>query len=268
MGEEAADENMNLPESAYKSLDFIMTSPSIQDENERFWLIGLQTGIGLGIAGAREAVLNEMQWENTVFQRPIQSRPSDPSPYQMRMAIGQACLTGFDRRVAYRAANHFLSTSSELADIIVQNGLTSCLPETGFAVMGTSLFLTAEKVARCHENFQLLNGKQGSAVARPQPGFGMGNSVSTKQPVPLTTSFTTDGTHVGGIDMTRLTGPAGLLANTLRATYGVGGPGMPPNQLYESREFEPLPHVFRRAEGAHASAHVANDDQGSKVRNL
>lgn len=252
MREEAADESMNLPETAYKSLDFVMTSPNIQDDNERCWLIGLQTGIGLGIAGAREALLNEMQWENTVFQRPIQSRRSDPDPHQIRMAIGQSCLTGFDRRVAYRAANHFLGACSEIADLVVQNGLTSCLPATGYAVMGTSLFLTPEKVARCHEIHQLLNG--GLAVAHPWPD-------------PPTTSFTTDGSNVGGIDMTRLNGAAGLVANTVRVTYGIGGPGMP-SQLYKSREPEPVPHVSRRAEGAHPSTHVVNDVQDSEVRNL
>lgn len=263
--EEVADENMNLPESAYKSLDFAMTSPNLRDEIERFWLIGLQTGIGLGIAGAREAVLNEMQWENTVFQRPIQSQPSDPDPYQIRMAIGQACVTGFDRRVAYRVANHFLGACSELADMIVENGLTSCLPETGHALMGTSLLFTAEKVARCHYNARRLKQLREFSAAYPHPSLPTGNSFGAEQPVPHTASFTTDGTTVGGIDMTQLNGAAALVANTLRATYGIGGPGMP-NQLYQSREPQPMPHVPRRAQGARLSAHVTNDYQGPQVR--
>ncbi|KAI1126551.1 hypothetical protein F5Y10DRAFT_244556, partial [Nemania abortiva] len=158
-----------------------MDSLDQRNENERIWLIGLQAGIGLGIDGAREAVLNEMQWENTVFQRPLQQSPSDPDPQQLRMEIGQSCLTGFDRRVAYRMANRFLGTCGQLADIVVQHGLTTCLPETGCHVMGTSMFFSADDVARCHENSQLINEAAEPALAESQLNSGMDHDFNVEQ---------------------------------------------------------------------------------------
>ncbi|KAI0107001.1 hypothetical protein GGR51DRAFT_559688 [Nemania sp. FL0031] len=213
-----------LPQTAYTSLDFCMASLGVQNEYERNWLIGLQAGIGLGIDGAREAILNEMQWENTVFNRPLQQSPSDPDPHQIRMEIGESCATGFDRRVAFRTANHFLGTCSQLADIVVQHGLTACLPGSGNPLMGTSMFYSAEDVARCYENSPLIYETPEVAVAEPQVNTGMNYDVGVEQPASLTASFMGGGSSIAGIDMARLDGASALVANAVKATYGIDDP--------------------------------------------
>ncbi|KAK5636502.1 hypothetical protein RRF57_012214 [Xylaria bambusicola] len=167
------DEHTAFPESAYKSLDYIIASEGMRDD-ERTWLMGLQAGIGLGIHSAREAVLNEMHNENTVFSRRIQRDPSDPDPYQMRMELGRRCQEGFDRRVAYRAANRFIRSCNQIADRVVYSGLTECLPETGNHIIGTSMLFSDEDVARCHSNSEFINETLGIAESQPQPSLRSG----------------------------------------------------------------------------------------------
>ncbi|KAI0192717.1 hypothetical protein EV127DRAFT_479676 [Xylaria flabelliformis] len=240
-----------LPPSAYQSLDFIVGSDDmVHDETERLWLIGVQAGIGLGITGAREAVLNEMTYENTVFSRPIQSYPSDPSPYEMRMYLGQRCLTGFDRRVADRIAKQFVASSMDLIDIIVENGLTACLPEYGSPLPGTFAFFTDEDSARCHENSRNIDEALKLAGIQPQPKpNSMVNGDNIEQPTPLTASFEGDSRFIGGLDMTQLTGTAALVANALnernRAKYGSH---VTPNQQYTSRRPGLAPYVSHLTE--------------------
>ncbi|KAI1152969.1 hypothetical protein F4825DRAFT_449940 [Nemania diffusa] len=259
-------QDTKLPESAFKSLDFLVASPGIQNEHERSWLMGLQTGIGLGISGAREAILNEMQWENTVFNRPIQSSPSDPDPFQMRMHIGQSCLTGFDRRVAYRTANHFLRTCDELADMVVQEGLTACLPEAGYPLMGTSMFFSPEDVASCHENSQLFKEKLRLTIAQPQLGSEMVSNSGVEQLTPLTASFMGDGASIAGMNMTELDGASALVANALNKNHGTGfgGPRVP-NQQYTTGEFVPMLDETRPIRDAHMRIYSDKDREDLKT---
>ncbi|KAJ8119356.1 hypothetical protein ONZ43_g3675 [Nemania bipapillata] len=219
-----------LPDSAYTSLDFFLASPGIWNENERSWLIGLQTGIGLGIAGAREAILNEMQWDNTVFGRPIQSSPSDPDPHQIRMQIGQSCLIGFDRRVAYRSANHFLRNCRELADTVVQGGLIACLPEVGYPLAGTSMFFSDEDVARCYENYPLLDEAIALTVAQSQLNLGEEKNSGVEQLTSPTASSMGDGPTIAGVDITQIDGASALVANTARHEHEDKGEKMSSNK--------------------------------------
>ncbi|KAI0555676.1 hypothetical protein F4679DRAFT_519434 [Xylaria curta] len=233
----------------------------IHDETERLWLIGVQAGIGLGITGAREAVLNEMTYENTVFSRPMQSYPSDPPPYEMRMYLGRHCMAGFDRRVADRIAKQFVANSMELIDIIVENGLTACLPEYGSPLPGTFAFFTDEDSARCHENSRNIDeALKLAGIQQPKPG--MDNGDDTEQLNPLTASFKGDSRFIGGLDMTQLTGTAALVANALneknRAKYG--SPMMPSRQ-YISRGPAPAPCVSHLTE----DDHTGGDNQGYEV---
>ncbi|KAI0202537.1 hypothetical protein F4808DRAFT_468230 [Astrocystis sublimbata] len=100
--------NQVLPSSAYTSLDWVLAQPNgVRDENERCWLKGVQEGIGLGIHGAREVMLNEMMMDKTVFRQPLVPHHADCSSYGIRMAIGEKCRTGFDIRVANRVAQNF-----------------------------------------------------------------------------------------------------------------------------------------------------------------
>ncbi|TGJ81325.1 hypothetical protein E0Z10_g7442 [Xylaria hypoxylon] len=237
------DENTVLPESPFKSLDFIIASGNTRAD-ERLWLIGLQLGIGLGIYGAREAVLNEMQNENTVFSRRIQTDPSDPDPYRMRMELGQRCQTGFDLRVANRAANRYIRNCNRIADMVVYNGITTCLPETGNHVMGTSMLFSEEDVARCHANSRVIN-----------EWVGMDKDPNTEQPVLPTASFMGDGVSIGGVDMTRLSGTAALIANAATNGVGNGGPRMR-NEQYMPR---PTLDVACATQDPHQPSHPEND---------
>ncbi|KAI0445671.1 hypothetical protein F4803DRAFT_570256 [Xylaria telfairii] len=259
-----------LPASAYQSLDFIVGSDDmVHDETERLWLIGLQAGIGLGIAGAREAVLNEMMYENTVFSRPIQSYPSDPDPYDMRMYLGQRCMTGFDLRVAARISRQFVNSSLQLIDLIVDNGLTACLPEYGSPLPGTFAFFTDEDSARCHENSRSLDEALELAGVHQQPGFGLENDVDIEQPASFTASFKGDSRFIGGLDMMQLTGTAALVANAVNEKNRArcNGPVMP-NQQAMTRGPEPgfKPHVSHLTGDAHLSGHLGNDHQGYKTK--
>ncbi|KAI1753085.1 hypothetical protein F4782DRAFT_546028 [Xylaria castorea] len=251
-----------LPSSAYQSLDFIVGSDDmVHDETERLWLIGVQAGIGLGIVGAREAVLNEMTYENTVFSRPIQSYPSDPSPYDMRMYLGQRCMTGFDLRVADRISKQFVANSLQLIDIIVENGLTACLPEYGSPLPGTFAFFTDEDSARCHENSRNIDKALKLAGIQPQPKPSVDSGVGIEQPAPLTASFKGDSRFIGGLDMTQLTGTAALVANAVneknRARYGSP---VTPNQQYMSRGSGPTPYISHLTR----DCHPGNDHQDYK----
>ncbi|KAI1366339.1 hypothetical protein F5Y08DRAFT_301378 [Xylaria arbuscula] len=210
--DDIVDEHTIFPDSAYKSLDYIIASENMQG-NERTWLMGVQAGIGLGIHSAREAMLNEMQNENTVFGRQIQKNASDPDPYQMRMELGRRCKTGFDRRVAYRAANRFIRNCGRVADLVVQNGLTSCLPEVGNGVIGTSMFFSGEDVARCYSISQKIDGFFGIPKGQLQPFLNTNNKPSADQPTPLIASFLRDGQSAGDIDVTQLTGTTALTSN-------------------------------------------------------
>ncbi|KAI1734879.1 hypothetical protein F4680DRAFT_436789 [Xylaria scruposa] len=251
-----------LPSSAYQSLDFIVGSDDmIHDESERLWLIGVQAGIGLGITGAREAVLNEMTYENSVFSRPMQSYPSDPPPYEMRMYLGQHCMAGFDRRVADRVAKQFVANSMELIDLIVENGLTACLPEYGSPLPGTFAFFTDDDSARCHENSRNIDEDLRLAgIQQPKPSMNNGDDI--EQPNPLTASFEGDSRFIGGLDMTQLTGTAALVANALneknRAKYS--SPVMPSPQ-YISRGSGTTPYVPHLTE----DDHMGNDHRGYGV---
>ncbi|RYC65291.1 hypothetical protein CHU98_g914 [Xylaria longipes] len=255
-----------LPSSAYQSLDFIVGSDAmVHDETERLWLIGVQAGIGLGITGAREAVLNEMMYENTVFSRPLQSYPSDLPPYEMRMHLGRRCMTGFDLRVADRIAKQFVANNLHLIDIIVENGLTACLPEYGSPLPGTFAFFTDEDSARCHENSRSIDKALECGGIQLQPSFSVDNGIGTEQPAPFTASFKGDSRFIGGLDMTKLTGTAALVANAVneknRARYD--GPAMP-NQQYMGRGPGPTPTVSPLTEDAHLSAQPMNNHQGYK----
>ncbi|KAF2965065.1 hypothetical protein GQX73_g8527 [Xylaria multiplex] len=235
------DEHTVLPESPFKSLDYIIASGDMRAD-ERLWLIGLQLGIGLGVYGAREAVLNEMQNENTVFSRRIQTDPSDPDPHHMRMALGQRCQKGFDLRVANRAANCYIRNCNRIADTVVYNGITECLPETGNHVMGTSMLFSEEDVARCHANSRVI-----------KEWIGM--------PAPATASFMGDGTSIGGVDMTRLSGTAALIANAVTNGVGTRGSGMCNGQ----RMSEPMPDVAYPIRDAHQSSYSKYDEGGFKT---
>ncbi|KAI0537005.1 hypothetical protein GGR58DRAFT_502607 [Xylaria digitata] len=254
------EEHTVLPESPFKSLDYIIASGDM-GADERLWLIGLQLGIGLGVYGAREAVLNEMQNENTVFSRRIQTDPSDPEPYRMRMALGQRCQKGFDLRVADRAANCYIRNCNRIADMVVYNGITECLPETGNHVMGTSMLFSEEDVARCHANSRVINEWFGMAGDQPHPNFAINTDANTEQPAPPTASFMGDGMNIGGVDMTRLSGTAALIANA--ATNGIGayGSGMRNGQCMS----EPTPDVAYPTRDTHRSSHSENNDGGFKT---
>ncbi|KAJ2989908.1 hypothetical protein NUW58_g2821 [Xylaria curta] len=218
-----AYEDTVLPSSAYQSLDSIVGSnKKVHDDGERLWLIGLQAGIGLGIAVTREAVLNEMQFENTVFTRPIQSHPADPDPYHIRMSLGQQCVNGFDLRVANRASQHFISNCKAVVKMVVEQGLTACLPEYGNPLPGTSAFFTEEDSALCHENCRILNQAFGITGPDWKPDLKTGNDSSAGESVPLTASFMADGRSIAGIDMTQLDGSAALIANAVKQEYGIG----------------------------------------------
>ncbi|KAI0485853.1 hypothetical protein F4859DRAFT_512045 [Xylaria cf. heliscus] len=250
-----------LPTSVYQSLDFIVGADHlVHDETERLWLIGVQAGIGLGIAGAREAVLNEMMNENTVFSRPIQSSPSDPSPYDMRMYLGQRCMTGFDLRVAGRISQQFVANSMRLIDIIVENGLTACLPEYGSPLPGTFAFFTDQDSARCHENSRAIDEAFQQAGIEIQPNVSADNGVGTGQPAPLTASFMAYSQFIGGHDMTRLTGTGALVANAVndRNRVRYGDPAMP-NQQYMAGRSRPEPHFTGDAQ---LSGDQGNNRQG------
>ncbi|KAI0966006.1 hypothetical protein F4678DRAFT_451050 [Xylaria arbuscula] len=255
--DDICDEHTVFPKSAFKSLDFIIESENMRDD-ERTWLMGMQAGIGLGIICAREALLNEMQNENTVFGRQIQRQPSDPDPFTMRMAIGQLCQTGFDIRVAYRAANRYLRNCNQIADMVVKNGLTSCLPETGNHMIGTSMFFSDEDVARCHANSRVTNETLGMSMNRPQHNPGV------EQPTPPTASFLGDGPSIGGVDMTRLTGTAALIANAAMHSIGGSGPGMR-NGQHMTGGPGPTPHVSHPTQHANPSGQRGNDGAAFKV---
>ncbi|KAI0518530.1 hypothetical protein F5B22DRAFT_599577 [Xylaria bambusicola] len=206
------DQDTVFPESPYKSLDYIIDSGDLRDD-ERTWLMGMQAGIGLGIHCAREAVLNEMQNENTVFKRQMQRHPSDPDPFQLRMELGRECEKGFDIRVAYRAGNRYIRSLNQVADTVVYHGLTDCLPGTGNHFVGTSMLFSDEDVARCRSNYRIMSEAARIAASQPQPSLGVDGNSSTDQPAPLTASFLGDGKRIGNVDMTRLTGTAALIAN-------------------------------------------------------
>ncbi|KAI3341655.1 hypothetical protein F4824DRAFT_496408 [Ustulina deusta] len=258
------DEYTTLPQSAYKSLDYIIAPGDMRDD-ERYWHMGLQAGIGLGIQTAREAILNEMQDHNSVFGRQIRSDPSDPDPYQMRMELGQRCQTGFDLRVANRAANRYIRSCNQIADIVVYNGLTECLPETGNHMIGTSMLFSEEDVARCHANSRVINEALGISSDQLQPNFGTADDSRAEQPAPLTASFTADGVSIGGVDMTQLSGTAALIANAV--TYGIGGrgPGMR-NGQYRPRGPAPTPNVSHPTQDASPSGCLGDDDVEVKTR--
>ncbi|KAI1178193.1 hypothetical protein F4777DRAFT_538826 [Nemania sp. FL0916] len=172
------DEAPVLPADATTSLDFLFESEGERlNEFEKIWLMGLQCGIGLGIRGAREAVLNEMQFENSVFRQPmLQSPASEAHALQRRMEMGRECIAGFDRRVAYRTANQFLLESAQLTQGVVQSGLVKCLPVTGVPLGGTSVFFTPENIARCYENSWRINNEQLiTGIQQPDAGSFLGD---------------------------------------------------------------------------------------------
>lgn len=213
--DDIVDEHTVFPESAYKSLDYIIASQDIRGD-ERSWLMGLQAGIGLGIHSAREAVLNEMQNESTVFGRQIQKEPSDPHPYRLRMDLGRRCRTGFDRRVAYRAANRFVRNCGRVADMVVHNSVTtSCLPETANSIMGTSMFFSEEDVARCHSVSRKIDEFFGIAKDQPQSSLYVKDNSSTNQPTPLAASILGDGLRNSSVDMTQLIDTDALISNAV-----------------------------------------------------
>jgi hypothetical protein len=208
------DQNEALPSTVYTSLNHLLTTHNVTP-NEWLWFMGVQSGIGLGIMNTREAILNEMQHYRTVFNRPIQLDAQDIDHFNMRMKIGQACTVGFDLRVAQRAATAIINQQRFIAQIIVKEGLTWALPGMGDPMIGTSTFFSDEDIARCFENSQQQNKTFPSRDAQEQPGPEMdgGHGAGARQQ--LTASFPVGGPNIGGIDMTKLDGTAGLIANAI-----------------------------------------------------
>ncbi|KAI0403053.1 hypothetical protein F4802DRAFT_573543 [Xylaria palmicola] len=272
--DEEAENDIVLPPSAYTSLDCFLASGDIQDEGERLWLIGLQAGIGLGINGVRESVLNQMQYTNSVFGRRLQSDPSDPDPYQMRMEIGKQCQAGFDLNIANRLSRKFMGNCMKIVDVIVENGLTACLPENGNAIPGTSMFFSDEDTARCHENFRKMNKAHGTLGVQPQThtqihdGSDDSDDSDDGQPAPFMTSFLGDVPFIAGFDMTRLEGPAALVADALKHKY-IMTPQILSQQYigFESRGGAgPEPFALHTTGKADLSGHPQNNHQAFKAR--
>ncbi|KAI0412546.1 hypothetical protein F5X98DRAFT_391889 [Xylaria grammica] len=254
------DENTVLPESVFKSLDYII-APGDMQADERLWLIGLQLGIGLGVCTAREAVLNEMQGFNTVFGRQIQRDPSDPEPYRMRMILGEHCRTGFDLRVANRAANRYIRNCNQIADMVVYNGITACLPETGNHVLGTSMLFSEEDVVRCHANSQVINEWLGIIEDQLQPNSETDINPDPEQPAPPIASYMGDGASIGGVSMTQLSGTAALIANAVTSGIGIVGLGTRQGQNMPG----PTPDVAPPTQDAHRPGHLGKDYGGFKA---
>ncbi|KAI2626869.1 hypothetical protein GGS21DRAFT_529551 [Xylaria nigripes] len=213
-----AQQNEDLPESVYKSMENYLANLDANGDSERQWLIGMQTGVGIGIVRAREALLDEMQFSGTAFGRPIQMHPTDLDPYHMRMSIGQSCLTGFDLRVAKRSAINFMEICENAVNFIVENGLTSCLPGNGSTLVGTCGLFTEEQIARCYDNARRFNELMEILDLQPQPNAGAEGGF--QELVPNTASFLADGAAIGGVDMAQLDGNAARVANAMMATYG------------------------------------------------
>ncbi|GAP90158.2 hypothetical protein SAMD00023353_0204290 [Rosellinia necatrix] len=229
-GDQIKDEDMILPQSSYKSLDFILDSLNARAEGERLWIIGLQAGIGLGISGAREAVLNEMENESTVFGQRVRLNHANPDPHQLRMMLGEACRKGFDLRVAYRVANHFIAHCRQIVHTVVDNGYTSCLPGTGNHITGTAVFYSEEDIARCHENCRKFDEMvEQAGIDVP---FATGNNPGAGLQAPIMGSFMGDGASIGGVDMTRLDGASALIANNImdQSSGGTNSYGNPHGQ--------------------------------------
>ncbi|KAI3320593.1 hypothetical protein HD806DRAFT_224994 [Xylariaceae sp. AK1471] len=212
-GDPMQGHDSELPSTVYMSLDRLLTTRNVT-ANEHLWYMGIQYGIGLGIMSTREAILNEMQHHHTVFNRTFQLDEHDFNYFHMRMTIGQACTVGFDLRVAQRAANAVIDQQRLIAQTVVTDGLTSALPGIGDPVIGTSTFFSEEDVARCHDNSRLLDETflQGNAQELPGLEMGGGSDIGAER---FTASFLAGGPNIGGIDMTRLDGTAGLVANAI-----------------------------------------------------
>ncbi|KAI8624566.1 hypothetical protein F5Y19DRAFT_453513 [Xylariaceae sp. FL1651] len=208
------NENPVLPYSPFTSLDHRIDMENVED-GSRLWLMGIQLGIGLGIVSTREAILNEMQNEGTVFSRKVTLDESDEDRFDMRMKIGQLCVDGFDLRVAYRAASKFLESRDYIASVVVQHGLTSALPSTGNAVIGTSTSFSEDAEARCHQNSQTLDNILGISDNLTPPDLQVDGGFEPQ--VPMKASYLVGGASIGGIDMTNLDGAAALIANALNA---------------------------------------------------
>ncbi|KAI0424641.1 hypothetical protein F5Y09DRAFT_323836 [Xylaria sp. FL1042] len=274
--DDICDDKSAFPESSFKSLDHIIDAegPSMRDD-ERYWLMGMQTGIGLGIFSAREAIMNEMQNYNSIFGRQLQRNPSDPDPITMRMRLGKDCQTGFDRRVAYRAANRYDRSRNQLADMVVHNGLTECLPGTGDHMIGTSMLFSKEDVVRCHENAQLIRDTFGTADnQQQQPSLLTSNGSGAELLASPTASFMGDGLTIAGVDMTKLSGTAAVVANACK--FGAGGTGIGPSCIRNRHPMTegpgptplpaPTPHVSHPTHNANPVGHSRKNGAKFKVR--
>ncbi|KAI1821686.1 hypothetical protein F4861DRAFT_444437 [Xylaria intraflava] len=208
-----------VPDSVYKSLNSYIAN-YVQDDDERQWLIGLQTGIGLGIVSTREAVLNEIQFGGTVFCERLQKDLSNAAEAEaLRMKIGRACQKGFDLRVAYRAANLFKAHCHKVASDLIDSGSLSA---SDLPLMGNSLSLSEDMVARCRKHSEWFADMDNMQGEQPKPNVGSSNNPATPEQSKVAASFLGDGENIGGVDMTQLDGTAAIMANALKTTNGSG----------------------------------------------
>lgn len=213
-----------LPPSSAQAFDFCLDSNDIQHSDERFWIMGLQAGIGIGIYGAREAILNEMQNGNTVFGQWVQS---SPNPVKRRYSIGLACEQGFDRRVAWRVAMNYSIHCQQFIDWVVKNGRVDLLPETGNHLFGTGIFFDNDRAALCHANAHhraLIN-----MLSNPEAGNNTDDG-QTAPPAPTTESFLSGGRFVAGVDMARLDPTISSTVRAVKAAYNIAPANSEPVQ--------------------------------------
>ncbi|KAI1278498.1 hypothetical protein F5Y07DRAFT_61217 [Xylaria sp. FL0933] len=265
--DDICDRNSAYPGSSYKSLDDVINSESASmRDDERYWLMGLQAGIGLGIHTTREALLNEVQNNNSVWGLPIQRDPSRSDPNTERRKLGELCQGGFDRHVAYRAANSWNRSRNQIADMVVYNGLTECLPGTGDHMIGTSTLFSKGDVEKCHSNARVLREAQGAAGNQQQLNLLTRNGSGTERPAPPTASFLGDGSSIAGVDMTQLSGTAGIIANA--CVNGVGGSGSRGirDEYFMTEKLAPAPEIFRGMKYAKPSCESEDDDAESEVK--
>lgn len=174
----------SAPPTIWSALEQDMMQHPSADPMEWFWRMGTQYGIGAGVAAFRQA-LNEVPG--------VAARQSGPMPATE------------DVSVAARAARDVLWARQQVVDAIVGGGAAQHVRESGGFIRACSLL-----ESRSDADADAGAGADAGAEAGAAGGdvFAMADN---EEPV----SYTAGGDFVGGVDMSRLDGNAGLAARML-----------------------------------------------------
>ncbi|KAI0010638.1 hypothetical protein F4779DRAFT_289144 [Xylariaceae sp. FL0662B] len=213
------DENRFVPKNIFQGLENHMATKGVHDKTDRLWIMGVQYGIGLGIQQYKTSLMNELAASGRLFGRPVLFDSFGENGPIMRRRIEKKAAEHFDLMQASLAGDEFAKYAEIVARTIADADLEDALPAGG--MIGTAGMFPDTETAGVGAHTEALD----AALADEAHGAG-GGSMPGPNHVSNTLqngSFTAGGDFIGGIDMSRLDGTAGMVANALNAKFNPGG---------------------------------------------